>query len=80
MTDVDRVLRDLSSIVRSETGPAINVRARVIQTVATQSRCAPLDVLPIAFTGVAVAIAAAVVIVFLHAWQTMFEPWVAYLP
>lgn len=80
MTDVDKLLRDLSSIARRRAAPAVDVRARVLQTIATEPRPAPLDVLPIAATGVAIAVAAIVVIALLPAWQIMSEPWACYLP
>jgi ABC-type phosphate/phosphonate transport system permease subunit len=80
MTDVAKLLRELSRVDQTDAARAVNVRARVLQTITTQLRPAPLDVLPIAFTGVAIAVAAVVVIALLPAWQTMSEPWVCYLP
>jgi len=80
MTDVDALLRALSNVARSDTALTIDVRARVLRTVAAQPRPAPLDVVPIAFAGAAVAVAAAVVVALLPEWRTMFEPWVSYFP
>lgn len=80
MTDVDRLLRELAGVARTKTAPAISVRTRVLQTIHAQPQSAPLDLVPAAFAGVAVAVAFAVLIALLPAWQAMFEPWVDYFP
>ena len=79
MTDVDRLLKDLTSSARSEPLPQIDVRARVIATLADGPRPASLDPVPIAFVGIALTTAAAVLIAFWPAWQALSEPWIAYL-
>lgn len=78
--DVDKLLRDLARAAQSEPVQPLDVRVRVMQTLSMQSRPAPLDFLPIAFAGAAVAVAAGFIIALLHAWQTLTEPWVAYMP
>ena len=80
MTNVDKLLRDLSTVARTEAQPAIDVRHSVLETLSAQPQPTRLDLTPIAFTGVAVAVAAAVVIALLPAWQTMSDPWGALLP
>ncbi len=80
MTDADEVLCELSSLARLETEPVINVRTRVMRTISAQPRRAALDVMPVAFAGIAVTVAAGVLIALLPTWQMMFEPWIAYLP
>ena len=80
MTDVDKLLHELSSIAQSDAPPTIDVCDRVMQTVSAQPQRTPLDSVPLAFAGATVAVAAIVLIALLPAWQAMFEPWVAYLP
>lgn len=80
MNDVDKLLRGLSESARSEPARPLDVRARVLKTVSMQPRLAPLDMVPIAFAGAAMAVAATVLIALLPAWQTLTEPWVAYMP
>ncbi len=80
MTDVDRLLRELAETAQDAPVPAIDVRSRVLSTLASRSRQASLDVLPIAFAGAAVTVAAILLIMLLPLWRTMTEPWAAYLP
>lgn len=80
MTDVDKLLRELSSVARTEGQPAIDVRQSVLDTLATQTQPSRIDLTPVAFTGVAIAVAAVVVVALLPAWQTMSDPWVCLLP
>ncbi len=80
MTDVDKLLCSLSSIARPDTQSRIDVRARVMHTVSFQSQPALLDLMPLMFSGAAVACATATVIVLLPTWQIMSEPWISYFP
>ena len=80
MTDVDKLLRELSRVARTQTLSMIDVRESVLRTLSAQSQPTRIDLTPIAFTTIAVAVASAVVIALLPAWQTMSEPWVCLLP
>lgn len=79
MTDVDKLLRELTSSARSAPIPQIDVRARVIATLADGPRPVSLDPIPIAFVGFALTTAAAVLKAFWPAWQALSEPWIVYL-
>ncbi|MBL8871306.1 MAG: hypothetical protein JNK90_16125 [Planctomycetaceae bacterium] len=79
MTDIDKVLKDLTKSARSEPIPQVDVRARVIATLADRPRPASLDPVPIACVGLALTTAVAVLIAFWPAWQDLSEPWIAYL-
>ena len=48
MTDIDKLLKDLTKSARSEPIPQVDVRARVIATLADRPRPASLDPVPIA--------------------------------
>lgn len=78
MTDPHRLLTELSKRAREDNAPIVDVRQRVMETLAVKS-VAP-DIAPLAFGVVAAAIAASVVFVLLPVWQTMSEPWVCYFP
>ena len=80
MTDVDQMLRELSTAARDAPPPSVDVRASVARTIAATVAPPPREVLPLALAGVAMALAASAVIVFLPAWRTMFEPWAGYFP
>ncbi len=80
MTDIDKILHDLSDVARTEVLQSVDVRARVMTTISSKPKSVPLDVLPIVVTAVAVAIAATAVFLLLPVWQTMFEPWASYFP
>ena len=84
MTDVDRMLRELSTTARDAPPPTVDVRASVARTLARASTTGaappPREVLPLTLAGVAMALAASAVIAFLPAWRTMFEPWAGYFP
>ncbi len=80
MSDVNKLLHDLAQQARSEPAQPIDVRARVTQTLSSRLYAAPLDISPIVFAGVSVAIAAGFLIALLPTWMTLTDPWVAYLP
>ncbi|MBM4005829.1 MAG: hypothetical protein FJ295_21510 [Planctomycetes bacterium] len=80
MNEVDKILNRLSEAARREAAPQVDVRTRVIETLSVRLRPAPLDFVPIAFAGAALAIAAVFLITMLPTWQAVTEPWVAYLP
>lgn len=80
MNDIDKLLHNLAYQARSEPAQPIDVRARVMQTVSSRNYAAPLDISPIVFAGVSVAIAAGFLIALLPTWMTLMDPWVAYLP
>ncbi len=78
--NIDKLLRELSNLARTDSLPAVDVRSSVLQTLAAQSQPVRVDLTQVAFTAVSVAVAASVVIALLPAWQTMSEPWVCLLP
>lgn len=80
MNDVDQLLQNLSATARAELPPPMDVRARVLASLSIRSRRDPLDIAPIAFAGAALTIAAAALLMVLPSWQTLTEPWSAYLP
>lgn len=80
MNDVDQLLQNLSAAARSEPPPQIDVRARVLSSLSIRSRRDRLDMVPIAFAGAALAVAAAALLMVLPSLQTLTEPWTAYLP
>ena len=78
-SDIATLVRSLSRRADEEPVAPIDVRARVAANLATEVRL-PVDAVPLACSGVAVAVAAAVVVALLPAWQAVSEPWIAYLP
>lgn len=78
MSELDKLLNELGDVARKESAPDVDVRLRVLQTIAVQKPALKLDVLPIVFSGVAVTVAATVFIVCFPSWQTMFDPWASY--
>ena len=78
MNQVNTLLSELGELARRESSPTVDVRVRVLQTIDVERRVAKLDLVPIAFGGVAITVAATFVISLLPSWQTMFEPWVSY--
>ncbi len=79
MTDIDQILRELSEAAREESPPPIDVRLSILETLRTRSQPACIDLTPIAFAGVSVAVAATVVFAFLPTWQSLSGPWVGLL-
>ncbi len=80
MNDVNKLLRDLAQQARSEPAQPVDVRARVTRTLFVRSRTSPLDIAPVVFAGISVAIAAGFLFVMLPTWLTLTAPWVAYRP
>lgn len=80
MNDIDQLLHNLSAAARSEPPPQIDVRARVLASLSVRSRRVALDIVPIAFAGAALTVAAVALTIVLPSWQTLTEPWSAYLP
>lgn len=80
MKDTDQLLHDLSTTARSEPPPQVDVRERVLASLSIRSRRDPLDIVPVAFAGAALTVAAAALLIVLPSWQTLTEPWSAYLP
>ena len=78
MTDPHRLLSELSKKSRKDIAPIVDVRQRVMESLAAKSIA--VDIAPLALGGVAAAIAASVVFALLPVWQTMSEPWVCYFP
>lgn len=78
MNEVDAILNQLGDAARKEPSPDVDVRLRVMQTVAVQRPVLKLDIVPIVFSGVAVTAAAMIFIVCFPSWQTMFDPWASY--
>ena len=58
----------------------MDVSARVLRTIATRPAPAGLDLMPIAFAGGAVVVAALVFFACLPSWQIMLDPWAGYFP
>lgn len=80
MNDVDQLLRNLAQQAHSLPAQPIDVRARVAQTLAKSTRMDSLDISPLVFAGVLVAIAAGFLVAIFPTWMTLTDPWVAYLP
>ena len=80
MTDPHDLLSELSKTARRESVPAVDVRPRVMESISVSSQIPRPDATPIVCCGIAVALAACVVIGLFPTWQTLSEPWVCYLP
>ena len=78
-TDPHKLLVELSDKARSADAPIVDVRHQVMKSVASRTVFVS-DVAPLAFSGLAVGIAASVVFAFLPLWLTMAEPWICYFP
>jgi len=78
MKDVESLLGDLGRMARNEARPEVDVRSRVMSSIAAQPSVARLDLVPLVFSGVAVAVAAMLVISFLPSAETMLDPWASY--
>ena len=80
MNNVDKLLADLSRAARSEPVPSVEVSEQVMRTLTRLPFIAPVDYSPIVFASAALALAATVLVAFFPAWQSLSEPWTAYLP
>lgn len=80
MNDVDKLLADLSRAARSEPAPSVDVSEQVMRTLTRLPIIAPVDYSPIVFASAALALAASALVAFFPAWQSLTEPWAAYLP
>ena len=78
MNQLDTLLNQLGDAARKESSPDVDVRLRVLQTIAVQRPAVKLDIIPIVFSGMAVTVAATLFIAFFPSWQTMFDPWASY--
>ncbi|MCR9210892.1 MAG: hypothetical protein NXI28_21915 [bacterium] len=78
MNNLDKLLNQLGDVARKEPAPDVDVRQRVLQTIAVQQPAPKLDIVPIVFSGVAVTVAATIFIACFPSWQTMFDPWASY--
>lgn len=78
MKNVDTLLSELGHAAREESPPHVDVRQRVLQTIARQRSEPMVDIVPIVFSGVAVATAATLLFAFLPSWQAVFNPWASY--
>jgi len=79
MNDFEANLNKLAEAARDEPAPDIDIRSRVMHTVAAyQQPVTRLDLLPIAFSGVAVTVAASLVFVCLPSLQMILDPWASY--
>ncbi|MCC6507546.1 MAG: hypothetical protein IT423_00455 [Pirellulaceae bacterium] len=78
--NVDKLLADLSRAARSEPAPSVEVSEQVMRTLTHLPFIAPVDYLPIVFAGAALALAAIILVALFPAWQSLSEPWAAYLP
>ena len=76
MNDVDALLDELGERARRETLPDIDVRARVMQSVSTV--CVKADWFPVVCGSVSFVVAAALLMVCLPSWHTMFDPWAGF--
>lgn len=80
MIDPHDLLSELSNAARRESIPSVDVRMRVMESISVSSQIPRPDATPIVCCGIAVALAACVVIGLFPTWQTLSEPWVCYLP
>lgn len=80
MNNVDELLTDLSRAARTEPAPAVEVSEQVMRTLSRLPFIAPVDYSPIVFASAALAVAATVLVAIFPAWQSLSEPWTAYLP
>lgn len=80
MNNLDKLLTDLSRAARTESAPSVEVSEQVIRTLTRLPIIAPVDYSPIVFASAALAVAATVLVAFFPAWQSLSEPWTAYLP
>lgn len=80
MHNIDKLLADLSTAARSEPAPSVEVSEQVMRSLSRLPAIVPVDYSPIVFAGAALAIAATVLVAFFPAWQSLNEPWAAYLP
>lgn len=78
MTDMESLLGDLGRMARNEALSEVDVRSRVMSTIAAQPSVVRLDLVPLVFSGFAVAVAAVLVISFLPSAETMLDPWASY--
>lgn len=81
MKNVDKLLSELGRSARKGTPPEVNVHSQVLTTISKQEVvfCTPkLDLVPIAFGGVAVAVAAIFCVVCFPSFQMLSDPWARY--
>ena len=78
MRKLDDILAEIGETARSETSRNVDVRARVLSTIADRQSITKLDVVPIAFGFAAAGMAATLAIAFLPDLQTMMDPWASY--
>lgn len=78
MKKFDQLLTNAGVAARKEASPEIDVRSKVLGTIAARPAVAKLDLVPIVFSGAAVTVAAMLCIACLPSWQTMFDPWASY--
>ena len=75
--DIEESLGALSRAARQEEPPAIDVRDRVLRTLADAPQVTRLDLLPVAVATMAVTVAIIVVLVCLPSWRAVSDPWIA---
>ena len=80
MTDPHKILTELSDVAQREIIPSVDVRDRVLQTLASTQQVLPPDKAPLAFCGVVGVVAASIVFALFPTWQAMTEPWACYFP
>lgn len=81
MKKVDKLLSDLGHAARRASPPDVDVHSKVLKTIARQqvvNRAAKLDFVPLAFGGVAIAVAAMVCFVCFPSFQMLSDPWASY--
>lgn len=78
MNRVDTILKQLANEARHEPAPDVDVRIHVLHTISTQRPAPKLDIVPIVFSGVAVTIAATLLVACLPSWETLYDPWASY--
>lgn len=81
MKEVDELLNSLGSAARKEPTSEVNVRSQVLKSLAIHPAMQPttrFDLVPIAFGGIAVAVAAVLCVVCLPSFQALSDPWASY--
>lgn len=78
MKQLDTMLNNAGIAARKDASPEIDVRSRVLCTIAARPETVKLDLVPIVFSGAAIAVATLLCVACLSSWQTMFNPWASF--
>lgn len=78
MNRLNALLNQLGESARKEPPPEVDVRDRVLQTISVQQPSLKLDTVPLVFSGIAIAVAAMLLVACFPSWQTMFDPWASF--